>query len=160
MFVCRGSPEYNWKDSVAKLSPEAFEEWRSACPSISDHTKDKTQEEVCKQYLGNEMMMDDEEVAAWNRIGVEVRIKRLRGLTGPSSRDARAMAETIIQVAVSDVGLMQIKDVDVLEDCCTDNLRDYLKADWRILSVIQPNGARRPTYIIGHVEADANKRRL
>jgi hypothetical protein len=47
--------------------------------------------------------------------------------------------------------LHQMDDACVLEDCCTDQLRDHLKDNWRIISAFIESGNRRPTYILGKV---------
>lgn len=54
-----------------------------------------------------------------------------------------------INVQIPHVGLLAIDEVDVLVDCCTDDLRRHLDAGWRILCVCPPNAARRPDYVIG-----------
>ena len=52
-------------------------------------------------------------------------------------------------VHVPNLGLLQIASVELLQDCCTDDLQSHLERGWRILAVcVQPN-QRRPDYIIG-----------
>ena len=58
-----------------------------------------------------------------------------------------------VQIAIPDIGLLQIKDVCVEEDCCTDFLQQRLNEGWRILAVCPPNAARRPDYILGRTKA-------
>lgn len=54
-----------------------------------------------------------------------------------------------VQIAIPDLGLLQIREVKVEEDCCTNYLQDMLDDGWRILAVCPPNAARRPDYILG-----------
>lgn len=51
--------------------------------------------------------------------------------------------------------LFSVDEVDVLEDCCTDDLRDNLKDGWRILSICGAYKQRRPDYIIGRTKTEA-----
>jgi hypothetical protein len=78
-------------------------------------------------------------------------MSRVRGLR---SNDPD-IHKTIYQISVANVGLMQIRRVEVLEDCCTDALQRKLDRGWRILAVCPPNDARRPTYVVGHMEKEA-----
>lgn len=59
-----------------------------------------------------------------------------------------------IHIAIPDFGLLTIKHVEVLEDCCTHQLQGMLDHGWRILAVCPPNAARRPDYIIGHSDGE------
>ena len=53
------------------------------------------------------------------------------------------------EVHVGGHALMQVNEVNLLEDCCTDVLQGELKAGWRIIAAcVQPDG-RRPDYIMG-----------
>lgn len=54
-----------------------------------------------------------------------------------------------VQIAIPDLGLLQIREVEVMEDACTHALQGMLDEGWRILAVCPPNAARRPDYILG-----------
>jgi len=48
--------------------------------------------------------------------------------------------------------LMNVNDLKLLEDCCTDKVQEELNKGWRIVSCcVQPDG-RRPDYILGRYE--------
>ena len=55
----------------------------------------------------------------------------------------------IVQIHVPDFCLMQISEVEVIEDCCTDICQGMLDEGWRILAVCPPNAKRRPDYVFG-----------
>lgn len=55
----------------------------------------------------------------------------------------------VVQIAVPDIGIMAINEVDWLEDACTQDLQARLDEGWRILAVCPPNAQRRPDYILG-----------
>ena len=55
----------------------------------------------------------------------------------------------VVQIAVPDLGLLQIDEVDWMEDACTQELQARLNDGWRILAVCPPNAQRRPDYILG-----------
>ena len=63
---------------------------------------------------------------------------------------------TAVQIAVPDMALMYIDEVQVCEDYCTHALQDDLDNGWRILAVCPPNSARRPTYILGRRKKGAD----
>lgn len=52
-------------------------------------------------------------------------------------------------IHVPDYTLAHIKQVEVLCDCCTDELQRHLDDGWVILAVCPPNAQRRPDYVIG-----------
>lgn len=145
-FVCSGQPGYSWKSVVQKMSAERYAAFRveTGCAELPEGNT----EEALKSVYLHDTMMDDEQVRAWMDAGVEITMHRLRGLAS-NSRD---LAQTIYQISVPSVGLLQIQSVRVLEDCCTDALQDELRAGWRILAVCPPNDTRRPSYVLGHAE--------
>lgn len=55
----------------------------------------------------------------------------------------------VVQIAVPDLGILQINETDWLEDACTEELQARLDDGWRILAVCPPNAQRRPDYILG-----------
>ena len=58
-------------------------------------------------------------------------------------------AGAAVQIHVPDFILMQVTEVLVENDCCTEMLQSHLDEGWRILAVCPPNGARRPDYVLG-----------
>ncbi len=58
----------------------------------------------------------------------------------------------VIQIHTPNLGLLNIRSVDVSQDSCTDEIQDKLKEGWRILAICPPNANRRPDYIMGHTE--------
>lgn len=154
MFVCSGRLEYGWEAHLATLDDARYAEFRrvvrvrelpEALPS--DCTPEERAKPLKALYL-HEMPMTSDVVNAWNEIGVNVSVSRVAGLAS-NSRDIHS---TIYQISVANVGLMQVQSVKVLEDCCTDVLQDELSNGWRILAVCPPNDARRPSYVVGHVQ--------
>lgn len=56
-----------------------------------------------------------------------------------------------VNVIVPDTGLMRIRSVLVLDDCCTEELQRMLDKGWVLLAVC-PQPARRPDYVVGHIQ--------
>ncbi len=56
-----------------------------------------------------------------------------------------------VKVSVSDVGIMKIKHVTVLTDCCTQELQRYIDKGWCILAICPQPDQRRPDYVMGRV---------
>lgn len=168
-FICNGSPQHGWLDIVKKLSPEAFVRWRNGAVSLrtDDATVDAfhrgskigpldTQaslEGKSEYSFGRDLLMDDVELSVWNEAGIRVEVSRVKGLAS----NARELQQTIFQVSVANIGLLQIQCVEVLEDCCTYELQRWLDKGWRILAVCPPNDTRRPSYVLGHVDKEPHR---
>ena len=159
-FIAFARLNHDWADVVSKLSLEQYEKLRK---KIKDQELLKQIPELFELFdvkkaksdyhWFQEMLIDGEEAQAWSDAGIELQFKRIKGL-GSTSPDIH---QTIYQISVANVGLMQIERVEVLEDCCTDELQRWLDKKWRILAVCPPNDARRPSYIMGHFEKDAER---
>lgn len=148
MFVCQAKLPWEASKTLAKMEPHVYATLRRRVPQLE---LPENQAEVTKQPFYKEFLMNDAEVAAVEEAGLEVQCSRFRGLAS-NSRDVH---QTVYQISVANVGLMQIQRVEVLEDCCTHELQTWLDRGWRILAVCPPNDARRPAYVMGHFEKDA-----
>jgi hypothetical protein len=105
--------------------------------------------------------LTEEEAAVLMGIGCKLQIKPLPGAMISKMQDRakwdysmEPTAEHLrkgeaVQIAIPDLGLLQIREVTVEEDCCTHHLQGMLDDGWRILAVCPPNAARRPDYILG-----------
>lgn len=58
----------------------------------------------------------------------------------------------VVNVHISDVGMMQVRYVEYLLDACTEDLQTYLDEGWRIIAVCPQPDQRRPDYILGNSE--------
>lgn len=54
-----------------------------------------------------------------------------------------------VEVHVPGLGLLNINEVRVEEDCCTDNLQGLLEGGWRIIAACPQPDQRRPDYVLG-----------
>lgn len=124
---------------------------------------DRPAESYHDYRYSREFLADHDMVCALTRLGVPLDIKsgagdsmlvklqeKIKALGGRVDSMAEAIEKgCVVQIAIPDLGLLQIDEVDHLDDCCTDNLQRHLKEGWRILAVCPPNAQRRPDYIIG-----------
>lgn len=154
MFLAVVVLPYSWKKTVLELfdaDPARYRELRSRVRTVSlPHTREEL--EKMSEFNGREgNISDQDEIEAWNSVGIAVEVSRVRGLASNSSD----LHKTIYQISVANVGLMQIQRVEVLEDVCTWDLQAWLDKGWRILAVCPPNDARRPSYVVGHFEKEA-----
>lgn len=154
MFIAKGELEYGWKKKLLELFDKNPAAYRLLRERVKMYELPHTQEELEKmseyQQRRSELI-DDLELEAWNAAGFEVKMSNVRGLR-TNNPDIH---KTIYQISVANVGLMQIQRVEVLEDCCTNALQSELDRGWRILAVCPPNDARRPSYVVGHIEKEA-----
>jgi len=154
MFIAKGELEYGWKKKLLELFDKEPVTYRRLRERVKMYALPHTREELdeLNEYTDRKLdTIDDLELEAWTSAGFTVQMSRVRGLR---SNDPD-IHKTIYQISVANVGLMQIQRVEVLEDCCTDALQRELDRGWRILAVCPPNDARRPTYVVGHMEKEA-----
>jgi len=69
----------------------------------------------------------------------------------PSTNHTQSFNEKV-NIHISDIGLLQMNEVVVYEDMCTNELRRELEDGWRILSICPQPDQRRPDYILGRHE--------
>jgi hypothetical protein len=70
--------------------------------------------------------------------------------------DSTMQFNTKVGVHISDLGLLNVKQVTWLEDACTEVLQDMLDKGWRILAVCPQPDSRRPDYILGKNDKSEN----
>lgn len=153
MFICATYLGHGAEEKLRALSPEAYAELRLRAPGF-----DLPEDQAGRFDTYLEKVVTSDEVAAMSEIGLELSIKRVRGLhySAPPGVPAAKAGDTVIyNVSVPNVGLLAVQAVEWMEDCCTEELQRVLDAGWRILAVCPPNDARRPTYIVGHADRNA-----
>lgn len=154
MFICVGKLEYNWDKKVKALDHQDYQRLRDGvrCAEMKKILPQiQSDFNVGSSYLHFDYLMDADEAKLWMDVGVEVTMSRLSGVAS----NARELHRTVYQISVANVGLMEIRRVEVLEDCCTDDLQRQLDRGWRLLAVCPPNDARRPSYVVGHMKEEA-----
>lgn len=156
MFIAKAELEYGWLKKLLELfdkDPAAYRLLRERSKMYALPLTRQELEKIEEWGSGAKKsdIVDDLELEAWTSVGVEVTMSRVRGLR---SNDPD-IHKTIYQISVANVGLMNIQRVNVLEDCCTDDLQYELDRGWRLLAVCPPNDARRPSYVVGHIEKEA-----
>lgn len=109
-----------------------------------------------------------EEAHAMEAAGIELELEGVDGTMLTKMADRRPdkygavtsmeiAAGQVVQIAVPDLGLLQINETDWMEDACTEQLQMRLDDGWRILAVCPPNAQRRPDYILGRHNPEKGK---
>lgn len=154
MFIAEADLNYSWETELAKIPPERYRELRRKLGKVGDELpelQEGLKEFAHKNYSFRQRIMDEVEVDAWVGAGVEVSMKRVRGLAS----NHPDLHQTIYQIAVPDIGLMQIRRVEQLSECETYSLQRELDRGWRLLAVMPPVvGGGLPSYIVGHTKAE------
>jgi hypothetical protein len=161
-FVAKVSVSvYDSRQSLALLTVSQYQELRTKFPKLR---LPETQSEISHWFDPYEILIDDADFEYLDNLGVKMSLRRVKGLHHPQIvQRHHPLEQRINQVSVSNVGLMQINRVEVLEDFCTFALQERLNDGWKIIAVCPPNDTRRPTYIVGkHIppqkeEKDAEK---
>lgn len=155
VYVGVASPDYNYEKMVQGLTVSQWLAFKNGTPSLNEYWlkhPDVTQAEFKPGWLHHELTMDSVEAEVWMACGIKLTFSRLKGLAS----DSRDLPKVCYQIAVANVGLLQIQKVDVMEDACTDELQKWLDRGWRILAVCPPNSTRRPDYVMGHFEKEGH----
>lgn len=152
---------YQCRDTVSELSLERYRAFYGQWNALLDKELPSPDLEdwpakVKALWLTKDMILDDEDLASLCSFGIEVTIKKVKGVQNLPA--AAPFEQKVYQISVANVGLMQISRVEVLEDICTEELQRVLDKGWRILAVCPPNDARRPTYIVGHTDREVDLR--
>lgn len=140
---------YNTDDLVRKLTDEQYERLRTGVAQL-DLPEDRTQ--YRSYQLGGESRLIDMETDGrlLAELGIPFEVKAFKGTVAVASQVGPPGAT--INIAIPNIGLVQINEVMVLEDACTDDLQSHLDEGWRILCVCPPNNQRRPDYILGRTK--------
>jgi hypothetical protein len=113
-------------------------------------------------YSTPSALMTTEQLARWSAKLGGLSVARAKNVGGGASGLAEVAAyggerrtgpefNTKVNVAVGGLGLLQIDEVQLEADCCTDYLNKCLADGWRILAVCVQPDQRRPDYILGRV---------
>ena len=168
-LLVNGCTDYSFREKIAALDPDAYASLRRGLTATQSEMKLPAEQWV-KPAEGepwasdtpwhHEALMDTAELQVWTDAGIQITIRKVRGLVylqpepaSPFPTQAKDLLSgpTIVNVSVpGGFGLWQVQSVSILEDACTDALQDTLDNGWRILAVCPPNDRRRPTYIMGH----------
>ena len=152
-MLMNASLEWGAEKKLKELPADVYQTIRQRIPRLK-LPEDKGKVEAYYQ----DILMDAAEAELLTDAGIELSIKRIKGLAYPDWFNAARRSgwqlpdgahNVTYQVSVANVGLLAVDEVTVLEDCCTDTLQADLDAGWRILAVCPPNDARRPTYVMG-----------
>ncbi len=155
-FIASAKVEYGWARKVAALDYQDYAAFRARIrhPEMLKALPDRgfnAEKAEAAFHSWTDMLVNGDEAQAWTDIGVEITMSRVKGLAS----DEKDIRNTIYQISVANIGLMQIQRAEVLEDCCTNELQSWLDKGWRILAVCPPNDTRRPSYVMGHFEKEA-----
>lgn len=83
-------------------------------------------------------------------LGLQFAVKRSHScyrVSGAPSGGVTSVTNT--QLAIPNLLLLEVDEVSVIEDACTDQLQGRLDEGWRILAACPPAAARRPDYVLG-----------
>lgn len=141
--------DYSAREKLKTISDEDYLELRRIVMSLPEKKDD--------YWSYTETVIDDEGINALLALGIKPALCALKNTYSPKlykawSQDINQNAATHIHIP--NIGLLTIRYVRLLEDCCTDEVQRQLDAGWRILAICPPNGVRRPDYILGRNEPE------
>lgn len=163
-MILRVEIAYSANDIIRKAGRVAYERVRAALAGLHDMSEWKEDDEKGPTYIflgGVQLLLTEHELALFAQLEIPFEVKNFKhGFwdSKPTPQQAASGNVTNIHIAIPNIGLLMIDEVDYEEDCCTERLQTLLNDGWRILAVCPPNGDRRPTYIIGRSKANAQTR--
>lgn len=98
--------------------------------------------------VGIELVTGPVPVPMWLELMAELKALGVAVGTGQTRLNER------VNVAVPDLGLLQMRRVAVRTDCCTEALQLDLDRGWRILAICPQPDQRRPDYVLGFAGLD------
>lgn len=164
MFVGQGTLDYGYIKTLKALEPERYRTLRRAVASYMELPE--TQEALDKdefKYTYGGGLIDERMVQAFTDVGIKVTLDNVRGLT-PGMRDD--VHNTIYQICIPDIGVMQIRNVDYLYNADCREVNDWLDKGWRIMCICPPRigpqrGGERPdehpTYVMGDTKSPQDR---
>lgn len=139
--------EHGYGAKVMLLDNEAYHELREGIPFLDLPLN----REKAPEYRWTNVVIDlTREGALLTKHGIEYVIKRFK-----ACRKVKVEGQVNIQVAIPNLLLFSVNEVDWLEDACTQDLQNHLDDGWRILAVCPAENSRRPTYILGRTKEAA-----
>jgi hypothetical protein len=147
---------YRSRDKLALISDEDFSFLRAIFHQMETHFPEK-KEDFSTLYSDLKTVISKEELDLFpeslfhlvlfkpiknNRIILD----HNRGLNQLQLREA---VNATVQVHFANNRLMDVREVDWMEDACTEELQKRLKKGWKILAVLPQVGNRRPDYVLG-----------
>lgn len=132
---------------LAKNKPEFYNILSEIQPTLPTIEKCIANEGYAsfEQYMNDPADLPDELLckATWTA----VRPMKLMLKERPDFNEVKE-AMMVHQVHLPGNELLKIRQVEVLEDCCTDVIQKQLDEGWKIIAVC-PQSSRRPDYILG-----------
>ena len=104
---------------------------------------------VAKHKLTFSVSQDENHGVGHMLVKLQNRLDELELRDHQENKALLAMRGAAIQITIPSLGLLAIREVQVLEDACTDHLQRELNEGWHIIAVCPPNNQRRPDYILG-----------
>lgn len=157
----------SWDEKLRSPSPELLEAVKQLFPEA---------------YVSSERIYGLDGVVELNTVmefmektGIEATIKPIKGLRfyHPDAefrhrletlehslhllKDRGNVFGDIIQVHTPNAALTTFNEIEIFENCCTNEIKDALKEGWRIICVCPPLNERRPTYIMGRYVDTSNR---
>lgn len=175
MFICNGKPDYGWLKKIKALEPHVFQQWLNRALSLKAEIAkrrglDKEQETLTQanfpdMYISDGLLMDAEEVSAWNEVGIEIAVTRVKGIAS----NARELQQMIFQVCIAGLGPLQIQCVDYIAaepnngslshdmGYALEEVNRWITKGWRILAVVPPADCSSPVFIMGHIDKEPHR---
>jgi hypothetical protein len=83
------------------------------------------------------------------RVAVEALMRRMDAFTSAPARATEEYVNTKVDVHVPGNALLEVDEILVHLDLCTEALQDELEKGWRIVAVCPQPNQRRPDYVLG-----------
>jgi len=135
---------YRFDSVVSELESDKYQRLRNAMPALG--LPEEKPEKVSLDYGLREQIIDLSTTGmVLTELGISFELKRFHS----TYKAADHATHNHLHVAIPNLLLFAVDEVQVLNDACTDSLQAELNDGWRILAVCPPPAQRRPDYILG-----------
>lgn len=136
---------YDASTHLKKLTKEQFEELKNSIPDFPD--------DIAENRYSYTPILNDKQLEllmAYCPEGIELRnFKNTYFTNSHGLPDLKGLMNGGTHIHIPNIGLLTVRKVKILEDCCTDVLQQELDEGWSLIAVCPPNAVRRPDYILG-----------
>lgn len=141
--IVRG--EISWVDDkkFKGMAPEVYALVRDALGKPRSLPEDQSE----ASYMHGDVVVASDDVGWLYDLGIHITVKHFKNMLRETS--TRPGVSPNLHIHVGGLSLMAITQVEVLEDCCTEELQTKLEKGWRILAICPQLTQRRPDYIMG-----------
>lgn len=149
----------SWTEKWKELTQQDYDQLRIRVPKLPEQKPAYTPDVVwcdldaLEELHERKLEFEIDRTALMSETGSMIcRLQERLAQGSDGARRRFPSPENAVQIHVPDLGLLMIREVQVVTDACTDRLQELLNEGWRILAVCPAVSQRRPDYVLGRTK--------